>query len=245
MKKSNLIYLSIIILLVLIICFCNLTSPKINNKQKLKHSFSYENKKKIQKENSLKINSNSDIQKKRTKINPKIKQIKKVDLIINEEKDSVKVAKIEIELKPNMAKSIFHDFWIAYFEAAYKNKKINMDEGKKIICLFNPKNEQEVLVANSIGSLLKNKEIPPVFSLFGNCGSDAVFAFYKKAGCNFPTSETDLNGFNQILGTYKTPAIFYLWNGNLIKVFEGEGVNKFNSEDLKKTCNEKYIPKRK
>lgn len=181
------------------------------------------------------------IENKTTTKEEKIKSHDSKNIIV---KENI-IAETKTDLIPNMARSIFHDYWVSYFPGVYKDRKVNIDEGKKIVCLFDTKNNFNIEVATSISNLLKNKEIPQVFTMFGGCGSDAVFAFYKKAGCNFPSSETDLKGFNEYLGTYKCPVVFYLWNGNIIKVYEGEGINKFNAEDLKKECNAKYVPKKR
>jgi hypothetical protein len=184
-------------------------------------------KKKILKKNEIKINTSS----------VKNNNISTSQTILREEGSP--------DITPNLARSIFHEYWVSYFADAFKNKKINIDEGKKIVCLFNPINNFDVEVAKSLKQLLKNSEIPPVYTVFGNGNSDTIFAFYKKAGCNFPTTETDLKGFNNYLGDYKCPVVFYLWNGNIIKVYDGEDLNKFNPEELKKVCNDKYVPKKR
>lgn len=248
MKNSKKIIVSIIILfLLLILAYYFLPQQKrvsINDRKKVLNNEKKIDQQKNQIESTIKIDSTTIIQKNSI---PQKEKVIMQDVIIAKEKTEliIKTEEPSVDLTPNMARSIFHDFWVSYFAGAYKDKKINMDEGKKIVCLFNPKNEQEVEVAKSLSILLKNKEIPPVFSLFGNCGSDVVFAFYKKAGCNFPSTETSVDGFNDYLGEFKTPAIFYLWNGNIIKVFEGDGLNKFNAETMKKVCSEKYVPKKR
>jgi hypothetical protein len=245
MKKSEKKILLLIIFLIntFLIIFLVLTKKQNNYKKS--------NEKEVHKEKRLKkdiyqtdtlIHFNEDTSKQLIKniTKPDKKEIIRSKNIIL---DTNNFEEIKTELKPSKARSIFHDYWVSYFPGAYKNKEINIDDGKKIVCLFNPKNSQEVEVAKSLSILLKNNEIPPVFSLFGNCGSDEVFEFYKKARCNFPTTETSKEGFENYLGIYKTPAVFYLWNGNIIKVYEGNGINKFNEDDLKKECNAKYVPK--
>lgn len=242
----------VIVIIILIIAFLIYFFYLPNNKNTVK-------KKILKKEQKVKTIEKKDVHPDKEVINSVKDTPKQVivnrtksdnkEIIVDNSKNIIvkenNIEEIKTDIIPNMARSIFHDYWVSYFAGVYKDKKINIDEGKKIVCLFDTKNNYNIEVATSVSNLLKNKEIPSVFTIFGGCGSDAVFAFYKKAGCNFPSTETDLKGFNEYLGTYKCPAVFYLWNGNIIKVYEGEGINKFNAEDLKKVCNAKYVPKKR
>lgn len=135
----------------------------------------------------------------------------------------------EVETGPRKIKSRFSQF------TTFGNKKVNLDEGRKILCFFAPGCDHCVEVAKEIGLLSKTIDLPNVYILFMNEEVDKIPGFFKEANCNFPYRIIEIPLFWDLLGmNANTPGVIFLWNGNIIKSFEGAEANKFNSEELKK-----------
>jgi len=58
--------------------------------------------------------------------------------------------------------------------------------------------------------------------------------FFKVAQCTFPYKVIEISKFWDLLGAgNNTQCVIYLWNGNIMKIYEGTGNNKFDLEGLK------------
>jgi len=149
-------------------------------------------------------------------------------------KDEVKQIKI-IEEGPKKVNSKFSGYTI------FGNKKVNLDEGKKIICLFAAGCDHCREAAKAICALSKNDNVPEVYILFLDEETDLIPDFFKEAQCNFNYRVIAASEFFQLLGSNaNTPGVFYLWNGNIMKFYEGESENKFDAVGLKKAYESKY-----
>jgi hypothetical protein len=118
--------------------------------------------------------------------------------------------------------------------ADFGGKKVNLDEGKKIVCMFVPGCDHCRDAAKALVALRKKQKIPPVYIIFMDEELFKLDEFYKETGCNFPhTVLSDIPKFFKLLGNNaSTPGVFYLWNGNVMKSFEGVGANQFKVEEL-------------
>lgn len=118
----------------------------------------------------------------------------------------------------------------------FGGKKVNLDEGKKIVCMFVPGCDHCRDAAKALVALRKKQKLPPVYIIFMDEELFKLEEFYKETGCNFPhTILSDIPKFFKLLGNNaSTPGVFYLWNGNIIKSFEGVGDNQFKAEELAK-----------
>ncbi|MEI6348533.1 MAG: DoxX family protein [Bacteroidota bacterium] len=133
------------------------------------------------------------------------------------------------ETGPQKTKSKFSQF------TNFGNKKVNLDDGRKIICLFAPGCDHCVEAAKEIVLLSKTMYLPEVYILFMNEEVNKIPDFFKQANSNFPYRIIEIPLFWDLMGmSANTPGVFYLWNGNVIKFFEGADANKFNPEELKK-----------
>ena len=154
---------------------------------------------------------------------------------IVKQKDSVK--KIEVDLGPTKTVSKF---------AIYNNfsgKSVNLDEGKKIVCLFVPGCDHCRDAAKELAILKKKNNLPPIYILFMDEETFKIPEFFTETKSNFPYYVmSDIPAFFKLLG-YKatTPGINYLWNGNIIKAYQGIEDQKFNGTELVKiiTSNQK------
>ena len=154
---------------------------------------------------------------------------------IVKQKDSVK--KIEVDLGPTKTVSKF---------AIYNNfsgKSVNLDEGKKIVCLFVPGCDHCRDAAKELAILKKKNNLPPIYILFMDEETFKIPEFFTETKSSFPYFVmSDIPAFFKLLGNKATtPGINYLWNGNIIKAFQGVEDQKFNGTELVKiiTSNQK------
>jgi len=147
---------------------------------------------------------------------------------IVKQKDSVK--KIELDLGPTKTVSKF---------AIYNNfsgKSVNLDEGKKIVCLFVPGCDHCRDAAKELAILKKKHNLPPIYILFMDEETFKIPEFFTETKSNFPYFVmSDIPAFFKLLGNKATtPGINYLWNGNIIKAYQGIEDQKFNGSELVK-----------
>jgi hypothetical protein len=154
---------------------------------------------------------------------------------IVKQKDSVK--KIEVDLGPTKTVSKF---------AIYNNfsgKSVNLDDGKKIVCLFVPGCDHCRDAAKELAILKKKYNLPPIYILFMDEETFKIPEFFTETKSNFPYFVmSDIPAFFKLLGNKATtPGINYLWNGNIIKAYQGVEDQKFNGTELVKiiTSNQK------
>ena len=154
---------------------------------------------------------------------------------IVKQKDSIK--KIEVDLGPTKTVSKF---------AIYNNfsgKQVNLDEGKKIVCLFVPGCDHCRDAAKELAILKKKNNLPPIYIIFMDEETFKIPEFFTETKSNFPYFVmSDIPAFFKLLGNKATtPGINYLWNGNIIKAYQGVEDQKFNGAELVKiiTSNQK------
>ena len=146
------------------------------------------------------------------------------------------IPKVNKEKVPQKVNSKFSSY------SVFGGQKVDLNEGKKIICLFAASCDHCLETAKEICSLSSNNNFPRVYILFMDEESFKIPDFFDKSGCNFPYQIINIMDFWDLLGKGgNTPGVFYLWNGNIIKSFVGiEDNNKFNPIVLKKTIDLKW-----
>jgi hypothetical protein len=142
-------------------------------------------------------------------------------------KDSIKTAIAKVE-EPKPVQSKFSSY------TDFNGKKVSLDEGKKIVCLFVPGCDHCRDAAKEIVALSKTKKLPPVYILFMDEETFKIPEFFKEVKGVFPYYIiNDIPAFFKLLGNNATtPGITYLWNGNIIKSYEGIGDHKFNAAEM-------------
>lgn len=148
-------------------------------------------------------------------------------------KDSIKTPdakpKVMVEEGPARTTSKF----AAYH--TFGNIKTDPDNGKKVYCMFAPGCDHCRATAKTICGLAKQAGFPEVYILFMDEEADLIPAFFKEAGCNYPYQVLDIPKFWQLMGSgATTPAVFCMWNGNIVKMFEGIEKNQFEAAGLQK-----------
>jgi len=125
----------------------------------------------------------------------------------------------------------------------FSGKKTNLDEGKKIVCLFVPGCDHCRDAAKEMVKLSKTHQLPPVYVLFMNEEVFKIPEFYKETKINYPYYVIDdIPTFFKLLGNKgSTPGVNYLWNGNIIKSYEGIEANAFNPSDMIKAIESNQI----
>jgi len=135
----------------------------------------------------------------------------------------------QLESGPAKVKSKFSDY------PMFGNTKVNLDEGKKLLCFFAPGCDHCKVAARQITQLSNLYEIPPVYIFFMNEEVNLIPEFFQEANGSYPYQILEIPKFWDLFGiNADTPGVILLWNGNVIKFYEGGNANKFDSEDLRK-----------
>jgi hypothetical protein len=80
-----------------------------------------------------------------------------------------------------------------------------------------------------------NPDLPEMQILFMDEAPEEIPNFFKFAGATYPHKVIEIIEFWNAIGNEKNvPGVCYLWNGNVMKFYEGtEGPNQFSKSDLK------------
>lgn len=143
-------------------------------------------------------------------------------------KEALKPIKL-IETGPKKVTSKFSKY------ANFGGVKMNLDEGKKILCLFAAGCDHCRETAKAIAKMSKKEGFPEVAILFMDEEVELIPDFFKFSQKEFPYQVIKIPEFWQVIGNdSNTPGVVYLWNGNILKFYEGTEGNKFIADDLKK-----------
>jgi thiol-disulfide isomerase/thioredoxin len=115
----------------------------------------------------------------------------------------------------------------------FSGKKVNVDEGKKTICMFAPGCDHCQHTAKLLGELAQKGKTPPVYIYFMDEEPEKIPEFFKKAGVKFPYQVLGIGDFWDLLEEGSTPGVFGLWNGNIQQSYEGINENEFDVEKFK------------
>ena len=115
------------------------------------------------------------------------------------------------------------------------------DKGRLILCFFAPGCDHCRAAVRSIDSLSKIVEdFPKVEIVFMDEEVDKIPEFFEYAGSNYHYIVLDISTFYDVLTWERdTPGIFYMWNGNILKEFNGINENAFEPELLLKSLDYK------
>jgi thiol-disulfide isomerase/thioredoxin len=148
------------------------------------------------------------------------------------ETDSKEVKKEEAGPKAVVSK--FSSF------TSFSGQTVNLDKGKAIVCMFAPGCDHCMATAKELNQMSKSAGFPPVYILFMDEEANKIPEFFKFAGRSFPYQVIDIPKFWKTMGPGGgTPGVYYLWNGNLIKSFEGTEDKKFDKNQLLKSLGSK------
>lgn len=140
------------------------------------------------------------------------------------------------EPEPAFVKSRFSEF------AVIGGKKTNIDKGKKILCFFAPGCDHCQQAAKDLRALQKQMKMPEIFILFMDEEPEKIPTFMAESGIKAPYQILDIPKFWMSIGSgASTPGVYYLWNGNIMKSFEGIEANQFSPQALKEAIQTPYV----
>jgi thiol-disulfide isomerase/thioredoxin len=122
----------------------------------------------------------------------------------------------------------------------FSGKKVNLNQGKKIVCFFAPGCDHCQEAAKTIKELSKNPDFPSVYIYFMDEETHLIPNFFKVAEGEFPYRVLDIPQFWTMIGSDgSTPGVFYLWNGNIMKYWVGIDDKAFKKDELLKELQKK------
>lgn len=112
----------------------------------------------------------------------------------------------------------------------------DIDKGRKILCFFAPGCDHCKETAKALTDLAaKDAKFPEVRIVFMDEEAELIPDFFTFAGRKYAFKVLDVASFWTVLGTTKdTPGVFYLWNGNIVKEYDGINERAFKKEEFRK-----------
>ena len=118
----------------------------------------------------------------------------------------------------------------------------DIDNGKKILCFFAPGCDHCKETAKELTQLKKQvKDFPELRIIFMDEEAELIPAFFDFAGSKYTYQVLDVASFWQAIGGAKdTPGVIYLWNGNILKEYDGINEKKFKMKEFKTIVSKPY-----
>ena len=119
----------------------------------------------------------------------------------------------------------------------FGGKNINLDKGKKIVCCFAPGCDHCQATAKELATMAKKGGMPPVYVIFMDEEVEKIPDFFKSSGLKANYTVLDIPKFWTLMGSDNTPAVYYLWNGNVRYQCEGTEGKAFSAAQLSAALN--------
>lgn len=117
----------------------------------------------------------------------------------------------------------------------------SIDKGRKILCFFAPGCEHCKETAKQLTQLKSQiKDFPEINIAFMEEEVELIPEFFAFAGKKYTNKVLDIVTFWTLVGNRDTPALFYIWNGNIIKEYNGINEKAFSKAGFKKIVQEDY-----
>jgi thiol-disulfide isomerase/thioredoxin len=112
----------------------------------------------------------------------------------------------------------------------------DIDKGRKILCFFAPGCDHCKETAKALTELAaKDDQFPDMKIIFMDEESELIPDFFAFAGRKYQFKILDVASFWTALGgTKDTPGVFYLWNGNIVKEYDGINERAFKKDEFRK-----------
>jgi thiol-disulfide isomerase/thioredoxin len=149
------------------------------------------------------------------------------------EDTATKLQAVEKVMEPQPTTSKFAAF------TQFGSKKVNLDQGQKIVCCFAPGCEHCQATAGMLADLAKKQKLPPVYILFMDEEPEKIPDFMKTSGIKANFNVLDVMSFWNVMKEDDTPAVYYLWNGNVRYHSTGIDVNEFKLDKFTEAINKK------
>ncbi len=119
-------------------------------------------------------------------------------------------------------------------KSGYKSLYPDIDKGKKILCFFAPGCEHCKETAKALTEMRSQvANFPEIRIAFMDEEAELIPAFFEFAGAKYTHSILDIATFWKTVGNRDTPGVFYIWNGNIVKVYDGIDANAFKAKEFK------------
>ena len=118
----------------------------------------------------------------------------------------------------------------------------DIDKGRKILCFFAPGCDHCKETAKASTEMAaKDPNFPEMKIVFMDEEAELIPDFFAFAGKKYPFKILDVASFWTVLGgTKDTPGVFYLWNGNIVKEYDGINERAFKKDEFKKIVQKKW-----
>lgn len=120
---------------------------------------------------------------------------------------------------------------------SFNGKSVNLDKGKKIVCLFAPGCDHCQATAKEIAQMQKQAGFPEVYILFMDEEVERIPEFFETSKIKAQYKVLDIPSFWTAMGDGNTPSVLYLWNGNILYSSEGTEANAFDGVKFKAAIN--------
>lgn len=126
--------------------------------------------------------------------------------------------------------------------SGFASQYADIDKGRKILCFFAPGCDHCKETAKALTELAsKDPDFPEMKIVFMDEEAELIPDFFAFAGRKYPFKILDVAAFWTVLGgTKDTPGVFYLWNGNIVKEYDGINERAFKKEEFKKIVQKKW-----
>lgn len=127
-------------------------------------------------------------------------------------------------------------------KSGYSSIYADIDTDRKILCFFAPGCEHCQQTIKELTLLKKTvPNFPEIRIAFMDEEPELIPQFFEIAGQKYTYKILDIATFWTKLGSGKdTPGVFYYWNGNLVKEYNGIDAKKFDKEEFKKIVQKKW-----
>lgn len=132
-------------------------------------------------------------------------------------------------VKPATVRSRFGQF------TKFGTTEANLDQGKKIVCMFAPGCDHCRHTAKLLGEMMNNPNFPPLYILFMDEETFKIPDFFQETKTNFPYTVLDIPTFWETMGPdASTPGVYLLENGKITKYYQGIESQEFKPDEFKK-----------
>lgn len=127
-------------------------------------------------------------------------------------------------------------------KSGFKSVYGDIDKGRKILCFFAPGCDHCKEAAKEL-TQLKNQlpDFPEMKIAFMDEEAELIPDFFAFAGQKYTYKVLDVGTFwTAIGGSRDTPGVFYLWNGNIVKAYDGINEKAFKKSEFKAIVQKKW-----
>lgn len=127
-------------------------------------------------------------------------------------------------------------------KSGFASQFADIDKGRKILCFFAPGCDHCKETAKALTDLAsKDANFPEIKIVFMDEETELIPDFFAFAGRKYQFKILDVGSFWTVLGgTKDTPGVFYLWNGNSVKEYDGINERAFKKDEFKKIVQKKW-----